>query len=478
MTSSSGIKEERTSCVKNGELFSIYSKPEKILVAALVSVAASFSGFASNIYFPALPTIAEDLAVSNELVNLTVTTYMIFQGIAPTFWGAMADVHGRRLVYIGTLAVFLTACIVLANTKNYATLIVVRCLQSSGSASTIALGAGVIGDITVRSERGGYMAMFLTGSLVPVAIGPIIGGTLSKSLGWRWVFWILAIYCGAFMLILILILPETLRYLVGNGSTKVEGFKKFPLVFYQLRYQKRSGIKIHEPDSSQAHTNKVSLLGPLKIFCDQKVLFVITFLSLHYTVWQMSITILSSLFKTIYGLDETKIGLTFIANGIGSILGTLLTGKILNFDYKNYQAKHADRPVVIRHVRLRTVWIWSGMQIASIIVFGWTLQKRVHISVPIIATFFTGWGAVAIQSVVSTYLVDLYENKSASATAALNLARCLLGAGGTAVVTPLLDAISIGWGFTLLAAVLLAVLTANLLHLYLKKAEQNNKEVE
>jgi MFS family permease len=156
------------------------------------------SGFASNIYFPALPTIAHDLHVSIELVNLSVTAYLIFQGLAPNIWGPISDVKGRRIAYVGTFLVFLGSCIGLALTPNYAALIVLRCLQSTGSASTIAIGSGVIGDITTREDRGGYMAVFQAGLLAPVAIGPIIGGGLAAALGWRSIFWFLTIYCGVF----------------------------------------------------------------------------------------------------------------------------------------------------------------------------------------------------------------------------------------------------------------------------------------
>jgi hypothetical protein len=55
-------------------LYSIFTSRQKALIVTIVAVAATFSGFASNIYFPAIPTIASDLGVTSELVNLTVTS--------------------------------------------------------------------------------------------------------------------------------------------------------------------------------------------------------------------------------------------------------------------------------------------------------------------------------------------------------------------------------------------------------------------
>ena len=127
----------------------------------------------------------------------------------------------RRTTYLCTFVVFLGACIGLAETKNYPTLIVLRCLQSTGSASTIAIGSGVISDITTRAERGGYMGIFQVGLLVPVAVGPVIRGGIAGSLGWKAILWFLTIYSRAFLRFPIVFLPETLRSIIGNGGFEV-----------------------------------------------------------------------------------------------------------------------------------------------------------------------------------------------------------------------------------------------------------------
>ncbi|KAK2056932.1 major facilitator superfamily transporter [Colletotrichum caudatum] len=455
------------------EPYSIFDTRQKRLIISIVSTAATFSGFASNIYFPALPSIAADLDVSVELVNITVTSYLIFQGLAPSFWGPVSDVKGRRVAYGCTFAVFLGACVGLAETRDYATLIALRCLQSAGSASTIAIGSGVISDITTREERGGYMGVFQAGLLVPVAVGPVIGGALAGSLGWRSIFWFLAIYCAVFLAFLVALLPETLRSVVGNGSSAPPSLvAKYPLCLYQRRTE--VGWAVRNSSAEPPSTKKVDVTGPFRILVSKAAAPMVIFLAVYYAVWQMSITAMSSLFKSQYGLSDTHIGLTFIANGAGSIIGTLVTGRILDIDYRRAKAKYeagdeGDNTVLTsatlrdfptEKARLRLVPIFSLLQCASIAVFGWAINfsRLVHMAVPIISTFVTGWTAVSTQSLVMTYLVDVYPDRSAAASASLNLARCLLAAGGTSLVMPMVNGIGVGWAFTVCVAMQLVAL--------------------
>ena len=186
---------------------------------------------------------------------------------------------------------------------------------------------------------------------------------------------------------------------------------------------------------------------------------------------------MSSLFKRYYGLSETEIGLTFIANGVGSMIGTLLTGKILDSDYRRVKLKHDARTVGDSHelhnssltrattnssdgfplerARLRLVPVFSLIQCLSILLFGWTIQypSVVPIAVPIVSTFITGWTAVSTQSIIMTYLVDIFSDRSAAASASLNLARCLFAAGGTSFVLPMVNGVGVGLAFTICAIV-------------------------
>ncbi|KAI0447945.1 major facilitator superfamily domain-containing protein [Xylaria telfairii] len=460
------------------EPYSIFDKRQKALIVLIVATAATFSGFASNIYFPALAIVASDLDVTIELINLSVTSYLIFQAIAPSIWGPLSDAKGRRLAYCCTFLVFLGACMGLAETRNYATLVVLRSLQSSGSASTIAIGSAVIGDITTREDRGGYMGIFQAGLLAPVAVGPVIGGAIAASLGWRAIFWFLTIYSGAFLVLLVILLPETLRSIVGNGGIRLlNPVAKYPLNFYQ----KTTKVKFTPQAQAVQATEKakINIAGPIRILFSKQAAPLAVFIGTYHAVWQMSITSMAVLFEDRYNLSETQVGFTFIANGAGSIIGTLITGKILDVDYARIKARHGSAlplgsPEIggeqspetqhdnvnfpLEKARLRLLPILALLQCASIISFGWTIQYRVHIAVPIVTTFITGWTAVSIVSIVTTYLIDIFPEQKAASSASLNLARCLLAAGGTGIVTPIIKALGIGWTFTIAISVQLVAL--------------------
>jgi MFS family permease len=75
-----------------------------------------------------------------SVATLTVTVYMVVQGLAPSFWGSFSDVLGRRVIFIGTFLVYIIANIALGVSTNYAQLMVFRALQAAGSAATISIG--------------------------------------------------------------------------------------------------------------------------------------------------------------------------------------------------------------------------------------------------------------------------------------------------------------------------------------------------
>ncbi|EXL98028.1 hypothetical protein FOIG_09587 [Fusarium odoratissimum NRRL 54006] len=143
------------------EVFPVYGLWSKRLMVVSVSLFALLGTMATSMYYPALPTVPSDLGVSITDVNLSATTFMILQGIAPTFVGNFSDSSGRRLSYIVCFSIFLIANTSLALQNTYAGLLALRCVQSAGAGGLIPLASGVIADIVEPAEPGLPLLLFL-----------------------------------------------------------------------------------------------------------------------------------------------------------------------------------------------------------------------------------------------------------------------------------------------------------------------------
>ena len=113
--------------------YSIFTRGEKRWIVFLVAYAGLFSPLSSFIYYPALFNIAEDLSITLTMANLSITTYMIVSGVAPSILGDMADTIGRRPLYLVAILTYTIANVGLAVQRSYPALLVLRMLQSAGS---------------------------------------------------------------------------------------------------------------------------------------------------------------------------------------------------------------------------------------------------------------------------------------------------------------------------------------------------------
>ncbi|GAA5856146.1 hypothetical protein JCM9279_004925 [Rhodotorula babjevae] len=463
--------------------YTIHSLQMRWFIVALVSLAGLFSPLSGNIYFPVIPAISRDLDVSVELINVSVVVYMVVQGVAPSFFGAICDVLGRRPVYLFTFIIYLGACAGLANAHTYWLLLVLRCVQAAGSSSVIAIGSGSIGDIAPPKDRGMFIAAFGLGPMVGPCIGPVVGGLLADAFGWQSLFWFLFAFGAVVLVLLALVLPETLRSLVGNGSIPARGINRSLISIWQEHRRRKELGDAAEPDlaSLAARPPKkgwhdVKPFAPLKMFLETDVFFVLTFNAICYSLFYCVTTSTGTLFQTTYNLNESELGLCFLANGVGCLLATFVNGPRLTADYKHVarqvEQKRLEEGVSIEqqeqerkkdqndlstfpieHARLRSLPYFFFGLVASTIVYGWVVDKGVHLSVPLIMQFIVGLTVTSVMNGVNTLLVDLYPGQSASAIAANNLYRCLCGAAATGFIDPLLKRLDPGWAFTMLSLV-------------------------
>ena len=304
----------------SGPPYSVFSKRQKQYIIFMASFGGFFSPLSANIYFPALNAIAKDLKVSSGVINLTLTSYMVFQGLAPSIFGDLGDMVGRRPAYILGFIIYIGANVGLALQKNYAALLILRCVQSTGSSGTVALGSGVAADVASSGERGKYIGFTSFGPMVAPALGPILGGVLTQYLGWRSLFWFLTITAVVYMIPFCITFPETGRNVVGNGSIPPQSWNMSLLNYIKSREEHdedglRGTTSKQEKKAARsqlARQRKIRCPNPMKtlhIVVEKDVSIILLYNSVVYTAFYAMMSSLPSLFAEIYHLNDLQIGM-------------------------------------------------------------------------------------------------------------------------------------------------------------------------
>lgn len=387
------------------------------------------------------------------------------------FFGSFADHTGRRPTYIICFIIYIASNIGLAVQNSYSALAVLRCMQSSGISSTVALSATTVADVSTKEERGSAMSIVMAGNFMGPAIGPVIGGLLAHYLGWRSIFWFLTVLSSVFFLSLLCFLPETARAIVNDGSLPAQPWNR-PFIRY-LTDPNGANLPLSPSENDRPSTSdpprikhEIRFPNPLEPFIVVFNRSSIIILLVTGIIMAGNMTVLSSIteiYTRQYGLDVLRIGLCYISLGTGSIVASLITGRLLDWNYRNiasrratYQQQGADESVPVEKARSMIAMPLVMLGSVAVLAFGWVLQYGAFLAVPEVLLLFIGIGQTGSFICTSTLLVDLHTSQPAAATAANNLVRSIFSAVASAAIDPMLRAMGRGWAFTVVACILLS----------------------
>jgi MFS transporter, YNFM family, putative membrane transport protein len=167
--------------------------------AAFVSVASMRAGD------PLLPQVAHEFGVSAGDASVIATAFALAYGLCQLVWGALGDRFGKyRLVALMTLVSAFTATTA-AFVGSLATLGLARFAGGATAAAIVPLGMAFVGDNVPYRDRQAVLARFLTGTIMGLVGGQVMGGVLGDLVGWRSVFLLLG---GLFLIVGLLLMVE------------------------------------------------------------------------------------------------------------------------------------------------------------------------------------------------------------------------------------------------------------------------------
>lgn len=279
------------------------------------------------------------------------------------------------------------------------------------------IAPAIVADLYPIERRSFAMAIILVVQALSPALGPICGGFIAESLGWRWTYWILLIASGIVTLLITFFMHEC--YAPTILAAKTARLRK------ELNRPELTS-KLSLPITHR-ELMKRSLIRPIKLLTRSPVALALgIYVAINYGFLYLLFTIITSVFQTHYGFSIEIAGLTYIGFAVGMLI--TLAFLMRTQDAMVAKQRAANNGVFEPEMRLKNlvfIAMWVG---PALIVFGWSAQYHVHWIVPVLALVVFGFGMVAIFMGTQTYVVDCYSVYAASAVAAVTCLRSLVGA--------------------------------------------------
>jgi multidrug resistance protein len=154
--------------------------------------------------------VMEHYHMSAEVGVLTISLFVAGYCLGPLLWGPLSEQYGRRPVFIFAFIFYTGWQVGCALAPNTASILVFRFLGGTFAAAPLTNSGALLADIWDGDTRGKAMAIFGLAPFAGPSIGPIVSGFIAVSnVNFRWVYWVLTMFAGVCLVLIVFTLPET-----------------------------------------------------------------------------------------------------------------------------------------------------------------------------------------------------------------------------------------------------------------------------
>lgn len=439
-----------------------------------VSIFALLAGGQTPILAPVMNVLGKEFDRPLHDLTYLVGVFMAAMGVGSALFAPLAVNYGKRVVYLASLLIFLAGLIWAANATSYSSLMGARVLSGIGCSPAESLPSTTIAEIYFAHERAYRIGIYTLLLLGGKNLSPLVSAFTANRLGWHWIFWVCAIICGASFVAMYLFVHETWwqRVPVPDKRSQEEteaarkarqhsdhqmmrrdtshSLQNAPTI--DLEELPKEGVSAQSSSlqnpSNEDVPKRVPFFRNLRIYSGKQsdaklwvvffrpiMLYIyppVLFASLVYgtsVVWLSVIAeTITSIFSTEpYNFKTTSIGLLYVATFVGSLLGSLVAGKVSDVVVRFICRRNGG----IYEPEFRLVMIAPVMLAITIglMGFGWSTQAHDLWIVPAIFLGVLGFGTSLASTVSITYVVDCYRKLALESLVSLNLAKNLMGLG-------------------------------------------------
>ncbi len=160
-----------------------------MVIAGMSSFITPFTGSSVNI---ALPSIGGDLSLDAVAISWVATAYLLAAAMFLLPFGRIADIYGRKRVFLVGMAVNAAASVLCATAGSGTLLIAFRAMQGLGGAMIFGTGVAILTSVFPPKDRGRALGVNAAAVYAGLSVGPVVGGSMTEHLGWRSIFWLTA----------------------------------------------------------------------------------------------------------------------------------------------------------------------------------------------------------------------------------------------------------------------------------------------
>src|SRR5580692_9558173 len=160
------------------------------LIAIVVSLAAFMEVLDTSIANVALPHIAGNLGASNDQSTWVLTSYLVANAIVLPISGWLVTIFGRKRFFMTCLSIFTVSSLLCGIAPSLGLLLFFRILQGAGGGGLQPMVQAILADTFPPEKRGLAFSLYGITAICAPAIGPTLGGWMTDSYSWRWIFFI------------------------------------------------------------------------------------------------------------------------------------------------------------------------------------------------------------------------------------------------------------------------------------------------
>ncbi|KQU65772.1 disulfide bond formation protein DsbA [Aminobacter sp. DSM 101952] len=329
---------------------SLTDVPHRGLITVAIMLATVMQVLDTTIANVALPSMIGDLGASQDTINWVLTSYIVAAAIMTPLTGWMSDRFGRKELFLVSVVGFTIMSMLCGVAWSLESMVLFRVLQGVFGAAIVPLSQTFLLDINPKERHGQAMAMWGAGIMVGPIIGPTLGGWLTESFNWRWVFFInLPVGIVAFMGSAAY-LPAVVKRLRGFDFF---GFAMLSLGVGALQLMLDRGGEVDWFSAVEiwielglaitgfwvfaVHMamSQNTFLDP-KIFTDRNFVTGLVFIFVIGVILLASLALLPPMLSRIYGYPTITTGLVMAPRGVGTMISMLLVGRLVRIVDSRY----------------------------------------------------------------------------------------------------------------------------------------------